>query len=718
MTDYTFDEKSLFRDGKRWFPVMGEIHYSRYPHQYWKEALLKMKAGGVDIVSAYTIWIHHEEIENEWDFTGDRNLRAFVETVKECGLTMFLRVGPWVHAEVRNGGFPDWLMAKCKGITRTNDKAYFAEVEKYYKKIYEQVEGLFAKDGGPIIGIQVENEYGHCGGLTGKEGEDHMLALTQMLKQIGFDAPLYTATGWGGAVTAGLLPVMGGYCDAPWDPRPEEIEPSGNFVFTYERNDHAIGSDFGLGEGVTFDMKKFPYLTAELGGGLQVTYKRRPIAKAKDIAAMSIAKMGSGCNLLGYYMYHGGTNPDGKVTSLQETKATGSFCELPEKTYDFRAPLGEYGQANGTYKEIRRLALFVHDWGEKLCAMDTYIPKENPLTPENFKDLRYSVRYDKENEKGYLFVNNYQRRNEMLDHYDADIFIKEPVEAKFHGDIKNGECFILPIRYGTIDENVPLCKLNGYEVFYARTAGKNTAFGTTILLSSTDSLNANKITSPSGKEYLIISEGLVYTENLADKTKVYLESRNIPSFKIIDTKDRIATPAGFLRNEIEEHVNSYIYSASTPFAPAVKKTFVSQDQKKAVYKINVEKWPADHFGTLCDVFLKISYTGNCARLYKDGKLVADNIYCGPGNTWEIGLKRFGKEEQEFTLEIDSLEASQKGQIYLENWPYIPNNDGAEFEAGFVSDAIKIDNQFSPKNAVCSLDGITSEHSLLVEFDLV
>ena len=74
MTDYKFDEKSLFRDGKRWFPVMGEIHYSRYPHQYWKEALLKMKAGGVDIVSAYTIWIHHEEIENEWDFTGDRDL--------------------------------------------------------------------------------------------------------------------------------------------------------------------------------------------------------------------------------------------------------------------------------------------------------------------------------------------------------------------------------------------------------------------------------------------------------------------------------------------------------------------------------------------------------------------------------------------------------------------------------------------------------------------
>ena len=292
--NYTFDNISLMRDGVRWFPVMGEIHYSRYPEEYWKEALLKMKAGGVDIVSSYVIWIHHEEIENEWDWTGVRNLRKFVQTVSECGLTMFLRVGPWVHAEVRNGGFPDWLCEKCGNKTRTNDEAYFAEVQKYFSAIFDQVKDLMHKDGGPIIGIQVENEFGHCGGLCGPEGEKHMKRLTKMLRDTGFDVPYWTATGWGGAVTAGLLPVMGGYCDAPWDQRPTEIEPSGNFVFTHERNDHAIGSDFGLGEGITFNMEDFPYLTAELGGGLQVTYKRRPVPTAKDIAAMSVVTMGSG----------------------------------------------------------------------------------------------------------------------------------------------------------------------------------------------------------------------------------------------------------------------------------------------------------------------------------------------------------------------------------------------------------------------------------------
>lgn len=156
---------------------MGEIHYSRYPDSGWKEALLKMKEGGVDIVSSYVIWIHHEEIENQFEWTGWRDLRKFVQTIKECGLSMILRIGPWSHAEVRHGGFPDWLLAKCPDARNTNDEKYFAEVEKFYKAIYEQVKGLLLKDGGPIIGVQIENEFGHCGGLTGDAGEAHMKRL-------------------------------------------------------------------------------------------------------------------------------------------------------------------------------------------------------------------------------------------------------------------------------------------------------------------------------------------------------------------------------------------------------------------------------------------------------------------------------------------------------------------------------------------------------------
>ncbi|MCR5188645.1 MAG: beta-galactosidase, partial [Treponema sp.] len=157
---YTFDNKSLLKDGIRCFPVMGEIHYSRYPKEFWKESLCKMKAGGVTIVSTYVIWIHHEEIENQYDFTGDRDLHAFVQACQDCKIKLLLRIGPWIHGEVRNGGFPDWLIHKDFQV-RTNDEKYFAAVEKWYKKIYQEVADFFNSPDNPIVGIQIENEFGH-----------------------------------------------------------------------------------------------------------------------------------------------------------------------------------------------------------------------------------------------------------------------------------------------------------------------------------------------------------------------------------------------------------------------------------------------------------------------------------------------------------------------------------------------------------------------------
>lgn len=112
-------------------------------------------------------------------------------------------------------------------------------------------------DDGPVAMIQIENEYGHVGGRTGEEGEAHMRMLRQVAKEVGLKVPIYTATGWGGAVTGGMLPVMGGYCEAPWDQRLTEIEPSGNYLFTEERNDHNIGSDHGIGVGITLIWNRF-----------------------------------------------------------------------------------------------------------------------------------------------------------------------------------------------------------------------------------------------------------------------------------------------------------------------------------------------------------------------------------------------------------------------------------------------------------------------------
>ena len=151
-------------------------------------------------------------------FSGDRDLRKFLQTIKNCGLHCILRIGPWAHGEVRNGGFPDWLMRKEKEgqlVTRTNDPEYLRYVREFYGKIAEQARGLLLSDDGPVAMILIENEYGHVGGRTGEEGEAHMRMLRQVAKEVGLEVPIYTATGWGGAVTGGMLPVMGATARLP-----------------------------------------------------------------------------------------------------------------------------------------------------------------------------------------------------------------------------------------------------------------------------------------------------------------------------------------------------------------------------------------------------------------------------------------------------------------------------------------------------------------------
>ncbi|GAA3572863.1 hypothetical protein GCM10022395_22650 [Snuella lapsa] len=174
----------LTKGGEPLLPVMGEFHFSRYDHRYWKETLLKMKASGVNIVSTYLLWIYHEEIEGQLDWTGNNNIRAFVELCEEIGLLVHLRIGPYCNAECRNGGLPDWLMKKTHIRKRYNDPLYLAYSQKWYQAIYEQVEGLLYKDGGPIMGVQLENEY-----VTKEHVVPHLMALKEMAVKVGLDTP-------------------------------------------------------------------------------------------------------------------------------------------------------------------------------------------------------------------------------------------------------------------------------------------------------------------------------------------------------------------------------------------------------------------------------------------------------------------------------------------------------------------------------------------------
>lgn len=673
-TEYGFTAKYMTKDGNPWLPIMGEFHYSRYPRKYWKESLYKMKAGGVETVSTYAFWLHHEEVEGEYDFTGQRDLRAFVETVKETGLTLFLRIGPWCHGEARNGGLPDWLFKKSFE-PRTNHEDYFLEVSRYYNKLAEQVKGLLFEDNGPIIGIQIENEYGHCGGLQGEAGEEHLKRLTALAKEAGFIVPYYTATGWGGAVTGGLLPVMGGYCEAPWDQRLTEIEPSGNYVFTTERNDHNIGSDYGFGTGITFDISKFPFLTAELGGGLQVTHHRRPVAYPKDIGAMSMVKLGCGVNLLGYYMYHGGTNPGGKLTTLQESRETGYPNDLPVFSYDFAAPIREYGQMSGTLKEIKLLAMFSKDFGNSLCEMDTYIPRCNPLYQTNLKDLRTSVR--RNGKSGYLFVNNYQRRYEMAEH--KDLVLKadtgEGILSYPMRDIKNGDFFFLPFYMPVGDGELrtamatPLCILHSPEkesyVFYTDTKPaydwvKKPDKAEVLTLTRKDALNAWKISLD--KEYLLLTEG----EVIESEDGYIILSRNNEPLRAYPALP--SAPSGY-RYIGEEDSFAVYESCEKHLLAAARYKLIREtaDSKSKLYELTLE-YPVG----AADCFLQVEFGGDTAKLYIDGEQVNDWFYTG--QTWEIGLKRYDFPDK-IQIEIEALE--EKAERYLEKWPVFKNGIACE-----------------------------------------
>ncbi|MCR5253883.1 MAG: beta-galactosidase [Treponema sp.] len=698
MCAYTFDEKSLFRNGKRWFPVMGEIHYSRYPHEYWRESLNKMKAGGVDIVSAYTIWIHHEEIEGQYDFTGDRDLHGFLEACRDCGVKLLLRIGPWSHAEARNGGFPDWLLKKDFPL-RENDERYFETVRKWYAKLYQESKDFLCatdKDDNVIIGVQIENEYGHCGGLSDESGDEHMKRLQKIAKEEGFNVPLYTATGWGGARTGGMLPVMGGYCDAPWDQRVTKIEPSGNFVFTYERNDHNIGSDHGLGYGITFDASKFPYLTAELGGGLQVTAHRRTIARSEDVGAMTLSKMGSGCNLLGYYMYHGGTNPDGKLTTLQESKATGYLNDLPEKNYDFRAPIREYGQMSDTLREIKLYSSFVHDFGEEFCGLGADIPSDNPIQPDNTKDLRYSFRTD--GKKGYLFVNNYVRLYDMDEHKACKISLPDGTQFP-EFDVANKDYFFVPfnMEFGGIKlitaMVTPLCKIaDGVTVFYARKNQKtskdlfqfeNAADSTKakyLVLSREDALNSWKLADGT----LVISESGVFTD---ENGKVHMVGEGDAKFYAYP--ELKAVPAGFKKTgsankNFAEDLPAVEFACYEREAETFGANIVVKEKESAsdmtVYSIDVSttvnQLKKNGSG---DCFVKLNYLGDKARLYGivDGKkmLLDDHFFMDAKLSWDIGLKRYAKCNIDFTnLELEVYPMQDLKKIYLEEVPDLSCGD--------------------------------------------
>jgi beta-galactosidase len=476
----TLNSRYLVRNAEPWLPVMGEFHYTRVPEDRWEQEILKMKSGGVQIVSTYVVWIHHEEIEGQFDWSGRRDLRHFIELCAKHGMLVELRIGPWAHGEVRNGGFPDWLLAKVKASElRKNTPDYMSYVQRYYGQIGQQAKGLLWKDGGPIVGIQLENEYA---GRGSHGGDEYILALKRLAIGSDLDVPLYTVTGWDNAVVpqGAVLPVYGGYPDAPWAGSLEQLPPSEVYEFRFASR---VTGDMGMmgAKSEITDSKTAtgggdtPFMTAEMGGGMQVTYHRRPVIRSDDVAAMCPVMLGSGVNLYGTYMFQGGQNPEGKRTTLQESQSTGYPNDLEVKSYDFGAPLGEFGQERESFRALKLFNYFMNDFGDRLAPLLVHAPQVVPKAPSDLSVPRLAVRTN--GTEGFVFWNNYVRYYPMPSWTGAQVTIKLPHEElripREPITVPSGAYFVWPFN---LDLNGVRLKYSTAQLFTKLTSGPNTTY--------------------------------------------------------------------------------------------------------------------------------------------------------------------------------------------------------------------------------------------------
>ncbi len=402
------NSRYLSLDGKPWLPVMGEFHPTRYPSQYWEDEIVKMKSAGVDIIAFYVIWAHHEAKPGEFNWSGDRDIHRFVDLCRKHGVKVVLRLGPWAHAEVRYGGTPEWVVNEMP--IRQNDEVYLGYVKRYWAQLALQIKGELWKDGGPVIGVQLENEYNLVGPGMGVE---HISTLKKMAIDLGFDVPFYTVTGWDGATypTGEVTPVFGGYLDEPWGLGTTKNPP--NEVYSFRFNGRVAGNAGAETAAVTqgtavTDAAHTPFLGAEFGPGLPEMYRRRPLVAPDDVGAMWPVQLGSGVNLYGYYMFHGGRNPG---PDLEENAHTGGYNDVPEINYDFQAPYGQYGESHPVLNTIRPFHMFLASFGDRLAPMAIYAPAVEPKDRGDQTTPRYSVRAN--GKSGFVFMSNYVRQYPM-----------------------------------------------------------------------------------------------------------------------------------------------------------------------------------------------------------------------------------------------------------------------------------------------------------------
>jgi beta-galactosidase len=689
----TVDQESLRLDGHAWAPVMGEFHYTRYPAAEWREELLKMKGGGITIVSTYVFWIHHEEIEGKWDWSENRNLREFVRLAGTVGLKVIVRCGPWCHGEVRNGGLPEWLV-KTDWPMRTTDPRFLGKVQILYGQIAAQLRGQLWKDGGPVIGIQLDNEF--------SGPAEYLLALKRIAREAGLDVPLYTRTGWSLVTTpmpfGEIVPLYGAYAEGFWSRELTSMPGTfwNAFRFSLLRFEDNIATEQRGGQDVhdAPDVAKYPYLTCEIGGGMMNSYHRRILINPYDVESTTLVKLGSGSTLPGYYMYHGGINPTASLTTLMEAQdtLTTNYNDLPVRNYDFQAPIGDFGQIRPQYHLLRRLHLFLADFGEGFAQMSATMPDARPGPHGDTSTLRWAVRSD--GRTGYVFVNNYERSLEMPAKQSVQFSVTQPGGlVRFPAspvDIPADSLFFWPfnfdlghgvrLAYATAE---PVCAVDdedGRTVFFAETLGVPSQFAVTgeagirtvtpgrgaafqisgtdgksvrvVLLSDSDSLALWKGSYQGRERVFLTRAGLVLDGGEAHLTSGERSDLSVgiypaPPGLSGGTRDGVfmrytppMPPAVSYSPQLEE-VRKAGPAREIPLGkisePEAAEPIDADFASAAEWRITL---PAG-MDMASNPILRIHYVGDVARFTLDGKLLVDDFY--NGRVFDLGLRRYGPQ---------------------------------------------------------------------------
>ncbi|ROI02344.1 beta-galactosidase [Chryseobacterium sp. G0240] len=332
-----FSQKGKFgiRDGhfilneKPFSIYSGEMHYPRVPSQYWKHRLQMMKAMGLNTVTTYVFWNYHEEEPGKWNFSGEKDLRRFIKTAQEVGLYVIIRPGPYVCAEWEFGGYPWWLQKNKSLEIRRDNKAFLEECEKYIRQLAKQIVPLQINNGGPVIMVQAENEFGSYVAqrkdISLEEHRKYSHKIKEMLVKEGISVPLFTSDGsslFKGGSIEGALPTANGESDI------DVLKKSIN--------------EYNGGKG--------PYMVAEYYPGW-LDHWAEPFVKVttEDVVKQTELYIKNGVSF-NYYMIHGGTN-FGFTSGANYNKDHDIQPDLT--SYDYDAPISEPGWATPKYKALR-----------------------------------------------------------------------------------------------------------------------------------------------------------------------------------------------------------------------------------------------------------------------------------------------------------------------------------------------------------------------------